>query len=70
MAQVGNAHRRSYLFRDVGRVVPTCAVLRADRASVQVCATQTPRLPAVRHKKRGLASSQISLYKSNEGDDP
>ena len=27
------AHRRSYLFRGVGRVVPTCAVLQADRAS-------------------------------------
>ena len=33
------AHRRSYLFRDVGRVVPMCAVLWADRASVQVYAT-------------------------------
>ncbi|CAH0538051.1 hypothetical protein [Oscillospiraceae bacterium] len=31
----------------VGRVVPTCAVLRADRASVQVWTTQTPRPPAV-----------------------
>ena len=33
------AHRRSYLFRGVGRVVPTCAVLQTDRASVQVYAT-------------------------------
>ena len=32
-------------------VVPMCAVLRADRASVQVCATQTPRPPTVRRKK-------------------
>ena len=43
-----NAHRRSHLLRGVGRVVPMCAVLWADRASVQVCATQTPRLPTVR----------------------
>ena len=28
------AHRRSRIFRGVGRVVPTCAVLQADRASV------------------------------------
>ena len=41
------AHRRSRIFRDVGRVVPMCAVLWADRASVQVCATQTPRPPSV-----------------------
>ena len=27
-----NAHRRSRLLRGVGRVVPTCAVLQADRA--------------------------------------
>ena len=46
-----NAHRRSRLLRGVGRVVPTCAVLWADRASVQVCATQTPRPPTVRRKK-------------------
>ena len=45
------AHRRSHLFRGVGRVVPPCAVLRAARASVQVCATQTPRSPAVQRKK-------------------
>ncbi|CAH0538070.1 hypothetical protein [Oscillospiraceae bacterium] len=35
------------MLRCVGRVVPTCAVLQADRASVQVCATQTPRPPTV-----------------------
>jgi len=46
-----NAHRRSYSLRGVRRVVPTCAVLRADCASVQVCATQTPRPPSVRRKK-------------------
>ena len=46
-----NAHRRSHLLRCVGHVVPTCAVLWADRASVQVCATQTPRSPSVRRKK-------------------
>ena len=40
-------HRRSCLLRGVGRVVPMCAVLWADCASVQVCATQTPRPPAV-----------------------
>ena len=34
-----NAHRRSRLLRGVGRVVPMCAVLWADRVSVQVCAT-------------------------------
>lgn len=34
-----NAHRRSRLLRGVGRVVPMCAVLQADHASVQVCAT-------------------------------
>ena len=51
MAQVGNAHRRSRLLRGVGRVVPTCAVLWADRASVQVCAAQTPRPPTMRRKK-------------------
>ena len=28
------AHRRSHLLRGVGHVVPTCAVLQADRASV------------------------------------
>ena len=50
-AQARNAHRRSHLLRDVRRVVPTCAALQADRASVQVCATQTPRLPTVRRKK-------------------
>ena len=32
-----NAHRRSHLLRGVGRVVPTCAVLQADRASVGLC---------------------------------
>ena len=32
-------HRRSLLLRGVGRVVPMCAVLQADRASVQVYAT-------------------------------
>ena len=42
-----NAHRRSRLLRGVGRVVPICAVLQADRASVQVCTTQTPRPPTV-----------------------
>ena len=31
-AQVRNAHRRSRLLRGVGRVVPMCAVLHADRA--------------------------------------
>ena len=41
------AHRRSHLFRGVGRVVPMCAVLQADRAAVQVCAAQTPRPPIV-----------------------
>ena len=46
-----NAHRRSHLLRSMGRVVPTCAVLWADHASVQVCATQTPRPPTVRRKK-------------------
>ena len=46
-----NAHRRSRLLRGVGRVVPMCAVLWADRVSVQVCATQTPHLPTVRRKK-------------------
>ena len=38
-----NAHRRSRLLRGVGRVVPMCAVLWANRASVQVYITQTPR---------------------------
>ena len=42
-----NAHRRSRLLCGVGRVVPTCAVLQADCASVQVYATQTPRPPTV-----------------------
>ena len=42
-----NAHWRSRLLRGVGRVVPMCAALQADRASVQVCATQTPRPPTV-----------------------
>ena len=42
-----NAHRRSRLLRGVGRVVPMCAVLQADRAAVQVCAAQTPRPPIV-----------------------
>ena len=46
-AQARNARRRSRLLRGVGRVVPMCAVLQADRASVQVCATQTPRPPSV-----------------------
>ena len=46
-AQVRNAHRRSRLLRGVGRVVPMCAVLWADRASVEVCTTQTPRPPTV-----------------------
>ena len=46
-----NAHRRSRLLRGVGRVVPTCAALRADCASVQVCATQTPRPPTVRREE-------------------
>ena len=27
-----NAHRRSHLLRGVGRVVPMCAALQADRA--------------------------------------
>ena len=45
------AHRRSHLFRGVGRVVPTCAVLQVARASVQVWTTQTPRPPTVRRKK-------------------
>ena len=39
--------QRSHLLRGVGRVVPMCAVLWANRASVQVCATQTPRPPSV-----------------------
>ena len=30
----GNAQRRSRLLRDVGRVVPMCAVLQADRADI------------------------------------
>ena len=42
-----NAHRRSRLLCGVGRVVPTCAVLQADRASVEVCTTQTARPPTV-----------------------
>ena len=46
-----NAHRSSHLFRGVGHVVPTCAALQADHASVQVCATQTPRPPTVQRKK-------------------
>ena len=46
-----NAHRRSHLLRCVGHVVPTCAALPADRASVQVCATQTPRPPTVRREE-------------------
>ena len=37
-------------------------MLQAARASVQVCATQTPRPPTMRRKKRGLASSQRVLY--------
>ena len=41
------AHRCSHLLRGVGRVVPPCAALPADRAAVQVCATQTPRPPTV-----------------------
>ena len=49
-----NAHRRSRLLRGVGRVVPTCAVLQADRASAQVCATQTPRPPAVRREENRI----------------
>jgi len=40
-------HRRSRLLRGVGRVVPTGAVLQADRASMEVCTTQTPRPPTV-----------------------
>ena len=50
-AKLETKHRRSRLLRGVGRVVPMCAVLWADRASVQVCATQTPRPPTVRRKK-------------------
>ena len=46
-AKLETKHRRSHLLRGVGRVVPTCAVLQAARASVQVCATQTPRSPSV-----------------------
>jgi hypothetical protein len=42
-----NAHRRSHLLRCVGHVVPTCAVLQADRASAQVYITQTLRPPTV-----------------------
>ena len=49
-----NARRRSRLLRGVGRVVPTGAVLQADRASVQVCATQTPRLPTVRREENRI----------------
>jgi len=42
-----NSHRRSRIFRGMGRVVPTCAILRGEYASVQVCAEQTPRPPTV-----------------------
>jgi len=54
MAQVGNAHRRSHLLRCVGHIVPPCAMLQADRASVQVCATQTPRPPTVRREENRI----------------
>ena len=46
-AKLETKHRRSRLLRSVGRVVPMCAALPAGRASVQVCATQTPRPPTV-----------------------
>ena len=49
-----NAHRRSHSLRGVGRVVPMCAVLQADRASVQVCATQTPRPPTMRREENRI----------------
>ena len=52
-----NAHRRSRLLRCVGHVVPTCAVLQADRASVQVCATQMPRPPTVRREENRIKTS-------------
>ena len=52
-----NAHRRSHLLRCVGHVVPTCAVLQADRASVQVCATQMPRPPTVRREENRIKTS-------------
>ena len=51
MVELRIIHQRNRLFRSVGRVVPMCAVLWADRASVQVCTTQTPHLPTVRRKK-------------------
>ena len=47
-----------------------CGFAGRLRIPVQVCATQTPRLPTMRRKKRGLASNQPSPCKSNEGDDP
>ena len=49
-----NAHWRSHLLRCVGRVVPMCAVLQTDRASVRVCTTQTPRPPAVRREENRM----------------
>ena len=47
MVELRIIHQRSRLLRGVGRVVPMCAALWADRVSVQVCATQTPRPPSV-----------------------
>ena len=52
LAFVPNRHSR--LLRGVGCVVPTCAVLRNDYASVQVCATQTPRLPPWRREENRI----------------
>ena len=46
--------QRSRLLRGVGRVVPICVVLQADRASVQVCATQTPRPPTMRREENRM----------------
>ena len=63
-----NAHRRSHLLRGVGHVVPTCAVLQDDRASVQVCATQTPRPPTVRRKKARVSIKSARALQSAETD--
>ena len=52
-----NARRRSRLLRGVGRVVPTCAALQADRASAQIYITQTTRPPTVRRKENRIKTS-------------
>ena len=39
-----------------------CVVLWADRASVQVCATQTPRPPSVRRKKARAGTQRCKVF--------